>query len=139
MKVEAERVKVEAEKVPEVIEEVPVSEPTAREPEVLEELPAAGVKGLTAKLQSKLADFKERVDKYDKEATKKRVLKIWNLIRELGEENRKEHRKFFEEYKEYLKEGEKKTVTTETTEAVPAKITDKAAPTPQEEKVQISI
>lgn len=125
-----EKVKVEEEKVPEVVgvpEALPLTPP-------IEEEPATGVKGLTAKLQSKLADFKERVDKYDKEATKKRVLKIWKMIQELGEENKKEHKKFFEEYKEFLKEGEK---APEKTGAEPESVKGAKVRTPtiEEEKV----
>ncbi|XP_062602433.1 mitochondrial proton/calcium exchanger protein-like isoform X2 [Saccostrea cucullata] len=113
-KEKAEKEKAEKERIPEVVPEkvvevpeVPPAPPTPEEVPIPVEEPATGVKGLAAKLQSKLADFKQKVDEYDKEATKKRVLKIWKLIRELGEENRREHKKFFEEYKEYLKEGEK--------------------------------
>lgn len=129
---EKEKVKLEEEKIPKVPEVVPVTPPPVEEPAVSEEQPATGVKGLTAKLQSKLADFKAKVDEYDKEATKKRVLKIWKMIRELGEENKREHKKFFEEYKEFLKEGEKVPVTK--SEVAPAKGTKVVTPITEEEK-----
>lgn len=129
---EKEKVKLEEEKIPKVPEVVPITPPPVEEPAVSEEQPATGVKGLTAKLQSKLADFKTKVDEYDKEATKKRVLKIWKMIRELGEENKREHKKFFEEYKEFLKEGEKVPVTK--SEVAPAKGTKVVTPITEEEK-----
>nr|XP_034327431.1 mitochondrial proton/calcium exchanger protein isoform X2 [Crassostrea gigas] len=129
---EKEKEKLEEEKISKVPEVVPVTPPPVEEPVVSEEQPATGVKGLTAKLQSKLADFKAKVDEYDKEATKKRVLKIWKMIRELGEENQREHKKFFEEYKEFLKEGEKVPVMK--SEAAPAKGAKVATPVSEEEK-----
>lgn len=129
---EKEKVKLEEEKIPKVPEVVPVTPPPVEEPVVSEEQPVTGVKGLTAKLQSKLADFKAKVDEYDKEATKKRVLKIWKMIRELGEENKREHKKFFEEYKEFLKEGEKVPVTK--SEVVPAKGAKVVTPISEKEK-----
>lgn len=128
---EKEKVKLEEEKIPKVPEVVPVT-PPVEEPVVSEEQPVTGVKGLTAKLQSKLADFKAKVDEYDKEATKKRVLKIWKMIRELGEENKREHKKFFEEYKEFLKEGEKVPVTK--SEVAPAKGAKVVTPISEKEK-----
>lgn len=129
---EKEKVKLEEEKIPKVPEVVPVTPPPVEEPVVSEEQPVTGVKGLTAKLQSKLADFKAKVDEYDKEATKKRVLKIWKMIRELGEENKREHKKFFEEYKEFLKEGEKVPVTK--SEVAPAKGAKVVTPISEKEK-----
>lgn len=129
---EKEKVKLEEEKIPKVPEVVPVTPPPVEEPVVSEEQPVTGVKGLTAKLQSKLADFKVKVDEYDKEATKKRVLKIWKMIRELGEENKREHKKFFEEYKEFLKEGEKVPVTK--SEVAPAKGAKVVTPISEKEK-----
>lgn len=130
---EKEKEKLEEEKISKVPEVVPVTPPPVEEPAVVsEEQPATGVKGLTAKLQSKLADFKAKVDEYDKEATKKRVLKIWKMIRELGEENQREHKKFFEEYKEFLKEGEK--VPVPKSEAAPVKGAKVVAPVSEEEK-----
>lgn len=129
---EKEKVKLEEEKIPKVPEVVPVTPPPVEELAVSEEQPATGVKGLTAKLQSKLADFKAKVDEYDKEATKKRVLKIWKMIRELGEENKREHKKFFEEYKDFLKEGEKVQVTK--SEVASAKGTKVVTPITEEEK-----
>lgn len=128
---EKEKVKLEEEKIPKVPEVVPVT-PPVEEPVVSEEQPVTGVKGLTAKLQSKLADFKVKVDEYDKEATKKRVLKIWKMIRELGEENKREHKKFFEEYKEFLKEGEKVPVTK--SEVAPSKGAKVVTPISEKEK-----
>lgn len=128
---EKEKVKIE-EKIPKVPEVVPVTPPPIEERAVSEEQPATGVKGLAAKLQGKLADLKMKVDEYDKEATKKRVLKIWKMIRELGEENKREHKKFFEEYKEFLKEGEKAPAMK--TEAVPAKGAKVVTPISEEEK-----
>lgn len=129
---EKEKVKLEEEKIPKVPEVVPVTPPPVEEPVVSEEQPVTGVKGLTAKLQSKLADFKVKVDEYDKEATKKRVLKIWKMIRELGEENKREHKKFFEEYKEFLKEGEKVPVTK--SEVAPSKGAKVVTPISEKEK-----
>lgn len=129
---EKEKVKLEEEKIPKVPEVVPVTPPPVEEPVVSEEQPVTGVKGLTAKLQSKLADFKAKVDEYDKEATKKRVLKIWKMIRELGEENKREHKKFFEEYKEFLKEGEKVPVTK--SEVAPSKGAKVVTPISEKEK-----
>lgn len=129
---EKEKVKLEEEKIPKVPEVVPVTPPPVEEPVLSEEQPVTGVKGLTAKLQSKLADFKAKVDEYDKEATKKRVLKIWKMIRELGEENKREHKKFFEEYKEFLKEGEKVPVTK--SEVAPAKGAKVVTPISEKEK-----
>lgn len=129
---EKEKVKLEEEKIPKVPEVVPMTPPPVEEPVVSEEQPVTGVKGLTAKLQSKLADFKVKVDEYDKEATKKRVLKIWKMIRELGEENKREHKKFFEEYKEFLKEGEKVPVTK--SEVAPSKGAKVVTPISEKEK-----
>lgn len=99
---------------------------------VFEEQFVIGVKGLIVKLQSKFVDFKAKVDEYDKEVIKKRVLKIWKMIREFGEENQREYKKFFEEYKEFLKEGEKVLVTK--SEAVLAKGVKVAIFVSEEEK-----